>query len=256
MEGVKVLCGALTLCVVPFGGASPRHGPYRASSVNPLTNNLSESIFLVWPMAVWPGKLRRKALGGGPMTRKTFDDGTRMRNGRTARDLSRRFASQAEDTRRYTGDDDRAGRLQNRANRYATIARRLGATAVLAAVLFSTLARGVAGQDEPKPGLYGHEVCTTLAYDMATSTGVYTVRSFAKHMHLIGCQQSDRGTWGLANLPSAHGCDAAAYLIATRWLIRDHQPLLKLRPNVLGPEMDRIHHAMDCGLNGATWEWS
>jgi hypothetical protein len=177
--------------------------------------------------------------------------------GKEARERSRRMAAKAADLRRYSGDDEQADRLQHRANKWATVAARFGAVAILAGLMLVGFAQPTrADSGEPKPVTYGFDPCSTLAYDMATHDRPYSVRAFEKHMHVIGCEQADSGKWELESLPSAHGCDSAAYLIALFYINLSGKPILTLRPDTIGRELDRKHHKMDCALDGQTWRWS
>jgi hypothetical protein len=109
-----------------------------------------------------------------------------------------------------------------------------------------------APRDEPVPPGYGAEPCTTLAYDMATTTRAYTEHDWNRHMNLIGCDQLPSGAWA----PQFRNrCDVGAWLIAAGWVQHGHH-VLALTPAKLGHALDKRHHNWDCALNGDDWSWS
>ena len=71
---------------------------------------------------------------------------------------------------------------------------------------------------EPCPKHYGHDLCNSLAYDVATAADVYDVDFL---LHSAGCNQRRNGTWVRR---SSDACARRAY-----WLVQHGYSLLRTR---------------------------
>lgn len=71
---------------------------------------------------------------------------------------------------------------------------------------------------EPCPTHYGHDLCNSLVYDLATAADVYDVDYI---MHSAGCDQQADGTWRPVR---THSCERRAY-----WLLKRGYSILHIR---------------------------